>query len=59
MKKTYQNPTLKVVNVTVQHLMAGSVQETAGTVNSVSLGGDFSGEASDVMDKDGESLWED
>ena len=61
MKKTYFAPALKVVNVQVQHIMAGSggVSEKDGVVESVGLNGGFTGSKDDVMGKGGESLWDD
>ena len=59
MKKTYFAPALKVVNVQVQHIMAGSGVEldASGNVESVGFAEtNYNGGA--VLDKGGESLWD-
>ena len=55
MKKTYSTPALKVVNVKIQHLMAGSGPDT---VNLSIDGGEITG-GDQIGTKDSEDLWED
>lgn len=55
MKKTYSNPTLKVVQIQTQHLMAGSeTMSIKGTANNTDLLLDKSSDGTDAA-----GIWDD
>ena len=54
MKKTYNEPTLKVVRITTQHLMAGSGE---GVTDGAKLGNEFNSSDVPYSKDNNTSLW--